>query len=266
MFIPNVGPIYVGASIASELTSLGTTLGKMAAGSDTPSLSKIEGFMQSINQPNTSEYASNNTWSLENLINMAGDAFKYIYTQRWLFKNSPALFKGSLGLKKEEEQAEQLSKWTKELTDKGLARIKTLTYADDAEKAKAIVDNSIAAQVKAQTMLENYVNNYNKLGAEISRAYMATTIGADMYGEAKSQGLSDNEAVAVTLGYMAGEWAILKSDIGSFVFPELKVPAQERKAMIRTLLKKEGIEESSTLGGTEGKIKWFNKLFNRGKD
>lgn len=266
MFIPYVGPVYVGAGIASELTSLGATLGKMAAGSDTPSLSKIEGFMQSINQPNTSEYAANNTWSLENLINMVGDAFKFIYNQRWVFKNSPALFKGSLGLKKEEEQAEQLSKWTKELTDKGLARIKTLSYADDAERARAIADNTIAAQAKAQTMLENYINNYNKLGAEISRAYMATTIGADMYGEAKAQGLSDNEAVAVTLGYMAGEWAILKSDIGSFVFPELKVPAQERKAMIRTLLKREGMEESGTLGGTEEKIKWFNKLFNKGKN
>lgn len=269
MFIPYVGQVYVGAGVAMELASLGATLGKMAAGSDTPSLSKIEGFIQSINQPNTSEYAANNTWSLENLINMAGDAFKFIYTQRWVFKNSPALFKGGLGLKKEEEQAEQLSRWTKEFTEKGLKRINNLSFASDAERAQAIANNTIAAQSKAQTMLENYINNYNKLGAEISRAYMATTIGADMYGEAKAQGLSDTEAAVVTLGYMAGEWAILKSDIGSWVFSELKVPAQERKAMIRTLLKREGIEEESRSLLTNNKaekVKWFNRLFNKGKN
>ena len=269
MFIPYVGPVYVGTGVVMELASLGTTLGKMAAGSDTPSLSKIEGFIQSINQPNTSEYATNNTWSLENLINMAGDAFKFIYTQRWVFKNSPALFKGRLGIKNEEEQAEQLSRWTKEFTEKGLKRINNLSFASDAERAQAIANNTIAAQSKAQTMLENYINNYNKLGAEISRAYMATTIGADMYGEAKAQGLSDNEAAVVTLGYMAGEWAILKSDIGSWIFPELKVPAQERKAMIRTLLKREGIEEESKSLLTNNKaekVKWFNRLFNKGKN
>lgn len=269
MFIPYVGPVYVATGVGMELASLGTTLGKMAAGSDTPSLSKIEGFIQSINQPNTSEYATNNTWSLENLINMAGDAFKFIYTQRWVFKNSPALFKGRLGIKNEEEQAEQLSRWTKEFTEKGLKRINNLSFASDAERAQAIANNTIAAQSKAQTMLENYINNYNKLGAEISRAYMATTIGADMYGEAKAQGLSDNEAAVVTLGYMAGEWAILKSDIGNWIFPELKVPAQERKAMIRALLKREGIEEESKSLLTNNKaekVKWFNRLFNKGKN
>jgi len=44
-------------------------------------------------------------------------------------------------------------------------------------------------------------------------AYM-TGITADSYGEAKQQGASDVEAALFALGYTAGEYALLSSDLG----------------------------------------------------
>jgi hypothetical protein len=47
-----------------------------------------------------------------------------------------------------------------------------------------------------------------------------TTAGA--YGEAKEAGASDIEAGLFTLGYTAAEFALLNSDLGKWILPELK--------------------------------------------
>jgi hypothetical protein len=45
-------------------------------------------------------------------------------------------------------------------------------------------------------------------------AYMTGITTADSYGEAKQQGASDVEAALFALGYTAGEYALLSSDLG----------------------------------------------------
>ena len=47
------------------------------------------------------------------------------------------------------------------------------------------------------------------------------TVG-DTYGEAKAAGASDLDATLLTLGYAAGEYAILNTGIGEWILPELR--------------------------------------------
>ena len=63
------------------------------------------------------------------------------------------------------------------------------------------------------------IQNYQKLGEQISRAYMAVSFGTETYGEAKMQGASDAAATALTLGSIAGQYALLSSHIGNWIMP-----------------------------------------------
>ena len=74
MFIPYVGPAVAGLSVATQAVGLFGTLGKILVGSDSPTLSAMEGWSKSLNrQMAKSEYAQENTWCLENWINLIGD-------------------------------------------------------------------------------------------------------------------------------------------------------------------------------------------------
>ena len=44
----------------------------------------------------------------------------------------------------------------------------------------------------------------------------------DTYGEAKAAGASDMEAALLTIGYAAGEAAILNTGLGEWILPELQ--------------------------------------------
>jgi hypothetical protein len=50
MFIPYVGPVITGASIATQLSGLFATFGKMMTGSNNATLSNIEGWAKSMNR------------------------------------------------------------------------------------------------------------------------------------------------------------------------------------------------------------------------
>jgi len=50
MFIPYVGPWIAGLSIATQSAGLLATLGKMLVGSDSPTLSSIEGWSKSLSR------------------------------------------------------------------------------------------------------------------------------------------------------------------------------------------------------------------------
>jgi len=60
------------------------------------------------------------------------------------------------------------------------------------------------------------------LGSKLSIAYMTGITTAGAYGEAKEAGASDLEAALFTLGYTASEFALLNTDIGKWVLPQLK--------------------------------------------
>jgi hypothetical protein len=44
----------------------------------------------------------------------------------------------------------------------------------------------------------------------------------DTFGEAIQAGASDSEATLLTLGYAAAEAALLSTDLGKWIMPELK--------------------------------------------
>ena len=62
------------------------------------------------------------------------------------------------------------------------------------------------------------------------------TVG-DTYGEAKAAGASDLDATLLTLGYAAGEYAILNTGIGEWILPELRAGQARTKAIADALTK-----------------------------
>jgi hypothetical protein len=75
MFIPYVGPWVIAASVGSQTLGLLGTLGKVLTGSDNISMfNDMEGWAKTVNrQTATTEYAAENTWCVENFINLIGD-------------------------------------------------------------------------------------------------------------------------------------------------------------------------------------------------
>jgi hypothetical protein len=68
-----------------------------------------------------------------------------------------------------------------------------------------------SALAEANLALENALKSNYKIGEYLSKAYMTGVTVADSYGEAKLSGASDLEAALFTLGYAAGEMAILNT-------------------------------------------------------
>lgn len=98
MFLPYVGWGVAAASVGTQLAGLVGTFGKMLVGSDSPTLSSLEGFSQSWNrQTLKSQYARENVLCWENFIDLIGDTTAQLREQRAIFKFAPAILKGKYG-------------------------------------------------------------------------------------------------------------------------------------------------------------------------
>lgn len=262
MFIPYIGPWYIGAGIATEVAKVGAVLGKIFAGSDNKFLSAVEGFTQSL-EPTSSQYAQDHAWALENIVNLTGDVFKQLYEQRWLFKYAPSLFKGSMGLS-DEAQKLQVNKWAQQYRNTKIGELASLKKIHPEVVAKAQKELQAVGTINAQARLESYMKNYNKLGELMSKAYMTGITVQSAYGEAKQQGASDIEAALLTLGYAAGEYAIINSRLGEWILPELRMEKEQWKQIARTLAQAGQKPLQNT--PKEQKVQFMKKLFNMGKD
>jgi hypothetical protein len=111
------------------------------------------------------------------------------------------------------------------------------------------------------------MESYRHLGSVLSKTYMTGITVQDTYGEAKANGASDWEAIALTLGYAAGEAAILNTGIGEWIMPELHGDKLKYRAIINALRKdvKEITQEASDTATKEGRQNIFKKVFNLGK-
>jgi hypothetical protein len=127
MFIPYVGWGVAAASVAHQSAGLFATLGKMLAGSDSPTLDAIEGWVKSTDRRNLkTEYAQQNTWCWENFIDLIGDTTAQLREQRAIFKFAPGIIKGdfkALSEKAMKEYGEQLAK-------EGLENATSLSFKD----------------------------------------------------------------------------------------------------------------------------------------
>lgn len=276
MFIPYVGPWIAGLSIATQAAGLLGTLGKMAGGSDAPTWSALEGWSKSVSrQGATTEYAQEHTWCWENLINLIGDVAGQLKEQRFIFEKVPYIFKGANMMTKEGQAAKlaQLTEKQMKLTQSSMEELRK-TGASAAELVRTEAELKTIAALKAQAELDSFIKGYNKLGEVLSKGYMTAITVGDTYGEAKAAGASDLDATLLTLGYAAGEYAILNTGLGEWILPELRAGRYKSQAIARALTsvdaetqnlyRKFGQQLSNF--SKEGKKEYTKKLFNIGRD
>ena len=280
MFIPYVGWGIAAASVAHQSAGLFATLGKMLAGSDSPTLDAIEGWVKSTDRRNLkTEYAQQNMWCWENFIDLIGDTTAQLREQRAIFKFAPGLIKGDF--KALSDTA--MDKFEKDLAKKYMAEASQLSFKDLVKLAKqqnpvhwkeqlALLQAGASDifTAKAKKAARDYVSNYYKLGEPIAKAYMTAITVQDTFGEAIQSGASDSEATLLTLGYAAAEAALLSTDLGKWIMPELRQERQRAKLIAKKLLElpQETREVSKQLSrlGNEAKKDWAKRLFNIGKD
>jgi len=96
---------------------------------------------------------------------------------------------------------------------------------------------------------------------------MTGIVVGDSYQEAKESGINDFAAAAFTLGHAAGEWAILSTELGKWILPELKLEKGKiQEAIRKTALGDKGIFQLPDAGAApEVKRKWFQKILDVGK-
>lgn len=277
MFIPYVGPWITGLSLATQLAGVGATLGKMIVGSDSPTLSAIEGWSKSVNRQGAqTEYAQQNAWCWENFINLIGDVAGQLKEQRFIFEKIPYIFKGANMMSKE-GQAAKLAKLQQKHLKLANTKIQDLRNSGikPEDLLKADTELKAVSALKAQSELDSFIKGYNKLGEVLSKGYMTMITVGDTYGEAKAAGASDLDATLLTLGYAAGEYAILNTGIGEWILPELRAGRYKSQAIARALTQEVDQEAASLRKkfgeqlrnfSKEGKKEYAKKLFNIGRN
>lgn len=275
MFIPYVGPLITAASIGFQLTGVLGTLGKMFVGSDSPTLSAMEGWSKSMSrQGAVSEYAAEHTWCWENFINLIGDTMAQLKEQRFIFEKVPTLFKGKLPTTSKAEQ-EAIKKYTANRLALGEKKIAEMKITDASQLLRESQNLRKAAGIAAVQDLQAFSKSFNNLGAVLGKGYMTAITVQDMYGEAKMQGASDIEATMLTLGFAAGEYAILSTGLGEWIMPEKRLAGLRTEAIAKALTQpaKEGgksvLQEAraaaSKISKEGGKKQYIKELFNLGK-
>lgn len=96
MFIGGpVGPIVRGLSVATQAAGLLATIGKIGVGNENKLLNNVQGWSKSVSRHSQTDYAAQNTWCMENFLNMIGDTVGQLAEQRFLFQYVPAMIKGT---------------------------------------------------------------------------------------------------------------------------------------------------------------------------
>lgn len=276
MFIPYVGPWIAGLSIATQAAGLLGTLGKMAGGSDAPTWSALEGWSKSVSrQGATTEYAQEHTWCWENFINLIGDVAGQLKEQRFIFEKVPYIFKGANMMTKE-GQAAKLAFFEKQQREATERVVESLRKSGNADWLVAKANLTAVESIKAQAQLDSFIKGYNKIGEILSKGYMTAITVGDTYGEAKAAGASDLDATLLTLGYAAGEYAILNTGLGEWILPELRAGRYKSEAIARALARvedetkrnvlQEARQQFANLSSKEGKKAYVKNLFNIGRN
>ena len=271
--IPGVAPIYLGISTGLQASSLIAGLMKAAVGSDSPILNNISGFLSQFDM-STSDYSQENTWTMENLVNMAGQVFLQLKQQRFLFEQTPKLFGYKQGLDPkavEKMVAQTRSQYISDITKKFTSNpFETL---EEMKGAGMGLKDLIAQKAQASAMKDimAYEKGAQNIGSILSKAYMTGITTIDSYDEAKSQGAEDWQAALIALGYAAAEYKLLSTSIGEMVMPELRA----NRRMLQQAIKKgmgisdDMIKEASKSGAMytrEGRNTLAKKLVGLGKD
>ena len=272
MFIPYVGPVITGLSVATQTAGLLATLGKLVAGNDSPTLNNIQGWAKSVNRQSATEYAQQHTWCAENFINMIGDTIGQLAEQRWIFKAAPVLFEGKDAWKVMSKEGYDALKKSKFAELQKASNLTTDKLLQDAVSEKNVpllqqymTELNAINETKAAKYVDDLVRKANSIGSPLSKAYMTGITVQDTYGDAKAAGASDLEAALLTLGYAGGEAWILNTSLGEWILPELHIDKFKNKAIAEALVKpvKDAKKVLEQTGDKQGFVK---KLLNIGRN
>ena len=272
MFIPYVGPVITGLSVATQTAGLLATLGKLVAGNDSPTLNNIQGWAKSVNRQSATEYAQQHTWCAENFINMIGDTVGQLAEQRWIFKAAPVLFEGKDAWKVMSKEGYDALKKSKLAELQKASNLTTDKLLQDAVSEKNVpllqqymTELNAINETKAAKYVDDLVRKANNIGSPLSKAYMTGITVQDTYGDAKAAGASDLEAALLTLGYAGGEAWILNTGLGEWILPELHIDKFKNKAIAEALIKpvKDAKKALEQTGDKQGFVK---KLLNIGRN
>lgn len=272
MFIPYVGPVITGLSVATQTAGLLATLGKLVAGNDSPTLNNIQGWAKSVNRQSATEYAQQHTWCAENFINMIGDTIGQLAEQRWIFKAAPVLFEGKDAWKVMSKEGYDALKKSKLAELQKTSNLTTDKLLQDAVSEKNVpllqqymTELNAINETKAAKYVDDLVRKANSIGSPLSKAYMTGITVQDTYGDAKAAGASDLEAALLTLGYAGGEAWVLNTGLGEWILPELHIDKFKNKAIAEALVKpvKDAKKALEQTGDKQGFVK---KLLNIGRN
>ena len=273
MFIPGIGPVIRGLSVLNQAVGLAATLGKLFVGNENETLNDIQAWTKTVNRSSQTEYAAQNTWCSENFLNMIGDTVGQLAEQRWIFQTAPYLFgdvKGAKAMTTKGYEALKKAK-VKELND----TFKVKDVLDDVLKQgghnleKKGVSDYVAGmnqliERKALNYADDLVKQAQKISSPLAKAYMTGITVQDTYGEAKAAGASDMEAALLTIGYAAGEAAILNTGLGEWIMPELQGNKFKMRA-IANALTKEVREANEKYVVDKAKKTWVQKILETGR-
>lgn len=270
MFLPGyAGAIIKGLSVATQFMGMMTALGKVFVG-ENETLNNIQGWAKSISRSSQTEYAAENTWCMENFLNLIGDTAGQLAEQRWIFKNVPYLLnpsKAKVLTKKgyESLKAEKLAELNKTTNVKDLFDdiIKNNPTNKELSGFSEFVQSvNLANQKKAIKYVDDLTEKMYGISSPISKAYMTGLVVQDTYGEAKAAGATDLEAALLTVGYAGAELALLSTDIGQWIMPELQGNKIKNKYIIDAITK--DIAPMKQIANTS-KHKWAQNIINAGK-
>lgn len=273
MFIPGIGPVIRGLSVLNQAVGLAATLGKLFVGNENETLNDIQAWTKTVNRSSQTEYAAQNTWCSENFLNMIGDTVGQLAEQRWIFQTAPYLFgdiKGAKAMTTKGYEALKKAK-VKELND----TFKVKDVLDDVLKQgghnleKKGVSDYVAGmnqliERKALNYADDLVKRAQQVSSPLAKAYMTGITVQDTYGEAKAAGASDMEAALLTIGYAAGEAAILNTGLGEWIMPELQGDKFKMRA-IANALTKEVREANEKYVVDKAKKTWVQKILETGR-
>lgn len=245
VFIPYVNTAYMAARIGINMAEIMPAIGKVFLGSDNELMSQIEGWNKAFSFSTSDSTQGSeelgieaDPWTMETGLKLVSDVFTQLAEQRFLFKYGNALAsKLNPKLLGEGEKAEQARQaYIEAQAAKNGFNLDVLKRAKSKEELDLILKSEQGIKwARAEAALNERIKHGQDIAKNLSMAYMTGVTTASSYGEAKQQGASDFEAAAFALGYSLGEWQILRSDIGKWILPELKLEKFEQQSIAKAL-------------------------------
>lgn len=285
LLIPGVGEYYAGIRVAIALGQLAPKVTKAFVGTDNSTVNQLEAIGATLNT-DMSDYAQGSTpgtaykqvahpWGLESMLKMGADVFTQLAEQRFVFKYAPALVKGdslAYDVKKQKafEKAEALrikQSIMGNLEQEGFQKhiIKQAEkYGIDLKTSmnKSKFDLETMSKMGASFALNDKLQSYQKIGANLSKIYMTGITVADTYNIAKQEGATDNEAALLALVHTGFEWKVLNLGISEQMLPELRMNKVRVKQAISEWVKLQEKQPAAS-AAQEVKESWLKSTINK---